>query len=39
MVNGLGPLLNGTAISAIGVWAGPTSSSVPLTNGPGRIAE
>ena len=37
-------LVNGPVISAIGVWAGPTSSSVPLTNGPahcwlGRIAE
>ena len=37
-------LVNGPVISAIGEWAGPTSSSVPLTNRPahcwlGRIAE
>jgi len=34
LMGGLGPLMNGPAISAIDGWAGPTIFSGPLMNGP-----
>jgi len=34
LMGGLGPLMNGPAISAIDGWAGPTIFSGPLINGP-----